>query len=185
MNKNEVQKIVHILSTRFHPSNFIKILYHDRTLLIRLLNREERTKRLEERINNNKVIFSDTERFIEYALNCSWGCHYIIFECSNKSRFCQFGLADNFLWMDFPITPENDHLPYLTKTRKLLEQLGFSFTEILPVYMKYNFNEGENLHSLNANFGKDIKLAADFVKRIFEEIYKDKLSLLNIKLGST
>lgn len=183
MNKSNIQYIGLILATKFHPSNFIKILYHDRTLLIRLLNKEERTEILEERINSNKVRFPDINKFIEHAFYSSWGCRYIIFQCSNETQFCQFWLANNFLWMDFPIAPGNNHLPYLQQTRKLLEQLEFSFTEDLPEYMKYKFNEDKDFYTLNANFGMNIKLATEFVRSIFDEVYKDKLPLLNVRLG--
>jgi hypothetical protein len=85
--------------------------------------------------------------------------------------------------MDFPVSALNDHLPVLKNVRKLLEKLNFTFTEKDMKYRHYKYNLDEEFPLLDANFGNNFELAAEFVKEVFENIFKEDLSNMEVNLG--
>jgi len=153
--------------------------------MVKLLNVDERSEILEKRLNAQRDLFPDKKAFIKHCLECAWGMSgFIIFQCSDEDNFCQFLLVQGLYSMDISSTPDNNHFPHLKQARKLLEKMDLTFTDTsLLKYMDYNYDSYEDRYSINANFGTNAELAAEFVKRTFEEIYKEDLGLLKVTLG--
>jgi hypothetical protein len=172
-----------VVVARYHPSNFIKFLYNKRSLFVKLLDRDERIAALNVRLNLANISYSDKKKYIIFLLKCSYNFDFIIFQSSNEGQFCQFGLKDGYLMMDFPVSALNAHLPVLQKVRKLLEKLNFKFTEQEMTYMSYKYSLNDEIPLLDANFGKNYELSAEFVKQVFENIFKEELSIMKVQLG--
>ena len=153
--------------------------------VVKLLDRNERADALAERLNNQASLFPDKRGFIIYALKCAIGfCDFIIFECAIPDMYCQFDLTKNIFYMDMTTTPTNHIFPHLKKARRLLDKLGCSYSDEYPRYMEYRYDSGGDMHSLNANFGKNVELATDFTMRVFTEIYKDNTKEHKVILGN-
>jgi len=117
-----------------------------------------------------------------YALDQNY--NYLIFECSDDKKFIQFATDSHRLWMDIPTTSYNYLFPYMKESRKLLERLDFNLVDGKSVgYKEYKYNDSKGVCSLNANFGINAELAADFVIKVFKDIYKEDLSELKIKFS--
>jgi hypothetical protein len=138
--------------------------------------------------------FSDTKEYITFVLHeikkPFSGCDYIIFQIGeNRNQFVQFDIAGKRIELDFPFFPANDHLRYIQKTRKLIESLGFNFTEgsLVPLqysYVEYSSADSDSFNTLRADFDNDIDLTAEFVYRVFNEVFDKDVSELRIELGT-
>ncbi len=176
--------LVYSLITHYHPANYCSFIHKGRTFSLKLHNYEERTERLQKRLNSQRTNFTPAD-FIKHVFRAVDGCKYVIFQGGIENHFIQFKLINNKLEMDFPITSENYLVNYLKDVRKLLESFNFTFsdTELEPMKYIYRVDNGDDLHCLNADFGDNIDLATQFIVKVFQDIFEDDISLISVKLG--
>lgn len=176
--------LVYSLITHFHPTNYCSFVHEGRNFSFKLHNYEERTERLQKRLNSQRTNFTPPD-FIRHVFRATRGCNYVIFQGAKKNHFIQFKLVDNRIELDFPITSKNYLISYLKDVRKLLESFNFAFsdTELEPMKYVYRVDNGEDLHCLNADFGSDVDLATQFIVKVFQDLFEDDISLIYVKLG--
>jgi len=177
-------KFVYSLITHYYPTNYFSFKHKGRTFSFKLLNYEERTEKLQKRLNKQRTDFTPPD-FIKHVFRTVEGCKYVIFQGIIENHFIQFKLEGNVLELDFPITSENYLIKHLKDVRKLLESLNFSFTDIELEPMKYIYrvDSDEDLHCLNANFADNTDLATQFIVKVFQDIFESDISLVSVKLG--
>lgn len=161
---------------------------------IKYFPRSERVDLLQDRLLGESDNFNDVKKYITYVLTeikkPLSGCDYIIFQIGeNRNQFVQFDIAGKEIVLDFPFFPANDHLRYIQKTRKLIESLGFNFTEVALLPMQYSYVEitprnSDSFNTLKADFGNNIDLTSEFVYRVFDEVFEKDASDLKIELGT-
>lgn len=176
------------------PRNYFRVLYKDRMFVIKYYNRTERVAMLEEQLQEAKENFEDMGEYVEYVLNEVLKpfseCNFVIFQIGdNDTQFVQFWTGDRKLEHDFPFVSGNNHLPYMKPTRKLLEELGFSFNEgsIQPMQYTYNLHvpkDVDDYSTLNADFGTNIEMAAEYTLKVFTNIFKKDVEEITILIGT-
>ncbi len=175
---------VYSLLTRCHPANYCSFTHRGYTFSFKLLNYEERTEKLQKRLNSHRINFTPPD-FINYVFRAVRGCNYVVFQGAIENHFIQFNLVDNRIELDFPITSENYLIKHLKTVRQLLESFNFTYTnkELKPMTYVYNVDEGDDLHCLNANFDCDIDMATQFIVKVFQNLFEGDISLIFVKLG--
>lgn len=176
-----------------HPKNYFHVLYKDKTLVIKYFDTIERVNLFNERLDQDRSHYKNNRDYIQHVLNevlkPMSECDFIIFQIGDtETKFVQFWVGDKRLQLDFPIMAGNGHLPHLKETRKLLEELGFSFHEGTITTMQFTYNQfvpqgTDEYNTLNAEFGKHTDIAAEFVDRVFTDVFKKDTDDLTIILG--
>ncbi len=192
-NKRLKDKIAQYLNA-LHPSKYFHVIYKDKILVAKYFDRDERVELLQNRLIEKQSQFDDPRGYISFVLTeilkPLTGVTYVIFQVGDEEgEFVQFAIERHSMIMDFPILPGNRHLPYMKQTRKLLEDLGFTFTEGEITIKKYCYYHhkpkvADEFDTLNADFGRDNEAITEFVYRVFTEIFRKDPHELNVIVGT-
>lgn len=134
----------------------------------------EETQALADELNKKK--FVHTKDMIEEALKTVKQCMYVTLESNTSgATFIQFHYGSGTYCFDFPLTPRTLNRDYSTDVIQYLRKRGFTKYNIVKgyafKYKTYNIYPLEDdLTTVNANFGNDIKLAAEVSAHMFEHI---------------
>jgi len=138
----------------------------------------EEVKALSDQINNKK--YRNTHKLIEDALLTMKKCMYVTLQSNETGmKFIQFHNDSGTYYFDFPLTPRTLNRDYSSDIIHLLRERGFTkYNRVRGYAFKYKtytiYPLEEELTTVNAEFGNDLKLAVDTSTYIFEKIFQSK-----------
>jgi hypothetical protein len=138
---------------------------------------DEETEALAKDLNGRK--YKNTEDLIKDALLKLKKCIYVVLEADDSSmKFIQFRSEANTYWLDIPLTPLTLNRDYSGDIIALLRKQGFTKSKTKNYAFKYKTYTicplGEELTSINAEFGNDLKLTVETSSYIFKKIFQTK-----------
>lgn len=168
-------------------------LYHFRLSIdrwkprIQLINHFDVAKETENRLNVTSKTVSP-EKFVFRVLQDRSNYDFVIFITDKDKNFVQFWTAKGNIDFNFPMVKTNGLKGKEKAVIKLLEQHAFEFLQTSAPktlkYLQYTTTVTEDgMREIYANFGRNIVLASHFTASMFNDIYKEKITHLKVKLG--
>ena len=128
----------------------------------------------------------DRKEFIKLALiQALDGCNFIIFSVIGESnKYIQFWTGEHQLKYNFYANDVNKLKNCFLSVVGLLSEMEFVNDSVVEYKgrMTFKIGKGKNYLSVDANFRKDLDLAAEFVDTVFKQIYKTKGNKLVAKV---
>lgn len=149
----------------------IKIQTHERFV-------QEKLKKIGE--IDRKLSF---KKYINQVLLTAKGCNFVIFAGSG-SAFIQYWVGNDSYWFDFPIQENNANKYYKEAIVKLLRKMQFKkIRNERWKYRRYGLIKTPERLIIEACFGEDTELVAEFSCLVLQKIFKTKKDSLKIGLG--
>ncbi len=182
MNKLLLQLISSIYRNRTY---YFRVTYDDR-LRFKISSKTDFIREKQEEFNKLLEENIDSKEFIRSVLSQYTDFNYIVFSSLVNERFVQFAVINQELILDFPLASMNKDRKVTIALVKLLKENYFKESKNLKIALKskeFSRKKVTNFQLINANFGKDIETATNFVESIFAKIYDLSIDKITVLLG--
>lgn len=158
---------------------------------ISIKNHEDFVEEKQKKIDDFKKKKNESE-YIQFALKEAIdGCNFVVF--IKEKRIVQFWTGKGRLDFYFPLKAKYGNKPYYYQTLGLLVDMNFLPDSVVATRAfsfrlstkdsSYQIVKDGELSMLSGYFGKQTVLGAEFVLRMFKEIYKTKKGEVKIEVG--
>lgn len=181
-------KVLHFFTRKdYFNRKHLEVIFEGLTIKVRWFNHDDYVQHKLDKLQIARQESDTTEEFLEYLLNECRSCNYVIFNGENENRFIQFWLGDGKLMVDFPILKKNGLKKYRYQMLGVLNELdihavkpGMKKPKRIPYYEHKQSSDFETYEIYFQDYPKE---AVNFVKLMFDEVYKEKFDDLKYQLA--